>query len=231
MKTIPLICRIVLFKRNVFHYNSLKKESGVVTMDQETTTKNQVSYVFSRDVILKELLENGVITEWDYQRYDQILYDRYHIDGQLKLVRPVVKEVVPENVQAVVGKADYVSLTSIAREKDAEAAGYLIQSWLRDSNVIQLLRLWERRNNPEFDDIRCTALCEAVKKPATTLTVKKWIEETNAIGLISKQGANGGTYGHPEIGCAFRMWLYPEFQMEMILNYMQPTDGEERDDL
>lgn len=85
----------------------VKNESGVVTMDQETTTKNQVSYVFSRDVILKELLENGVITEGDYQRYDQILYDRYHIDGQLKLVRPVVKEVVPANPQAVVGKADY----------------------------------------------------------------------------------------------------------------------------
>ena len=200
-------------------------------MDQEATTKNQVSYVFSREVILKELLENGIITEADYQRYDQILYDRYHIDGQLKLARPVVKDVVPENSQTVVGKAEYVSLTSIARERDAEAAGYLIQSWLRDSNVIQLLRLWERRNNPEFDDSRCAALCEAVKKPATTLTVKKWIEETNAIGLISKQGANGGTFGHSEIGCAFRMWLYPEFQLKLIQKYMYPADGEERDDL
>lgn len=200
-------------------------------MDQKATTKNQVSYVFSREVILKELLENGIITEADYQRYDQILYDRYHIDGQLKLARPVVKDVVPENSQTVVGKAEYVSLTSIARERDAEAAGYLIQSWLRDSNVIQLLRLWERRNNPEFDDSRCAALCEAVKKPATTLTVKKWIEETNAIGLISKQGANGGTFGHSEIGCAFRMWLYPEFQLKLIQKYMYPADGEERDDL
>ena len=190
-------------------------------MDQEATTKNQVSYVFSREVILKELLENGIITEADYQRYDQILYDRYHIDGQLKLARPVVKDVVPESSQTVVGKAEYVSLTSIARERDAEAAGYLIQSWLRDSNVIQLLRLWERRNNPEFDDSRCAALCEAVKKPATTLTVKKWIEETNAIGLISKQGANGGTFGHSEIGCAFRMWLYPEFQLKLIQKYME----------
>ena len=200
-------------------------------MDQEATTKNQVSYVFSREVILKELLENGIITEAEYQRYDQILYDRYHIDGQLKLARPVAKDVVPENSQTVVGKAEYVSLTSIARERDSEAAGYLIQSWLRDSNVIQLLRLWERRNNPEFDDSRCAALCEAVKKPATTLTVKKWIEETNAIGLISKQGANGGTFGHSEIGCAFRMWLYPEFQLKLIQKYMYPADGEERDDL
>ena len=57
------------------------------------------------------------------------------------------------------------------------------------------------------------------------------IEETNAIGLISKQGANGGTFGHSEIGCAFRMWLYPEFQLKLIQKYMYPADGEERDDL
>ena len=60
---------------------------------------------------------------------------------------------------------------------------------------------------------------EELKSPSSTLTAKKWIEATNAIGLQSKQGKNGGTYAHPEIACAFCAWLRPEFQYSLVQSF------------
>ena len=199
-------------------------------MDKQAVTKNQASYLFSKEVILKQLLESGIITDADFQRYDQMLYDRYHINGSLKILRPIAPKKPPMKYADTVndfkeGKETYVSLTLIAKEKDEKMHSYLIQSWLRDSKVVDFLRMWERRNNPNFDDEQCAVLCEAAKTPATTMTAKKWIEKTGAIGLISKQGANGGTFAHPEIAYAFRTWLFPEFLFDLIQNYMQSKSG------
>ena len=36
------------------------------------------------------------------------------------------------------------------------------------------------------------------------MTPRKWIEATNAIGIVSKAGRNGGTYAHKDI--AFTCW-------------------------
>ena len=201
-------------------------------MDKQTVTKNQTSYLFSKEVILKGLLESGVITDVDFQRYDLLLYDRYHIDGSLRIPRPIIQNpsTAPE-IEIPGGRETYISLTLIAKEKDEKAHSYLIQSWLRDSNVVDFLRMWERRNNPEFDDAQCEALCTAAKTPATTLTVKKWIEKTGAVGLVSKQGANGGTFAHPEIANAFRAWLFPEFLLELLQTYMRPVSDEEREEV
>ena len=48
---------------------------------------------------------------------------------------------------------DYISLTDIARYKDARRTDYLIQNWLRSRNTIEFLGIWERLNNPRFNPI------------------------------------------------------------------------------
>ena len=35
------------------------------------------------------------------------------------------------------------------------------------------------------------------------MSPQRWIKETNAIGIISKSGNNGGTYAHPDIAFEF----------------------------
>ena len=59
-------------------------------MDAEKVTKNHVSYIYSKEIILKNLLQQGIISNQDFDRYDQMLYDRYHMDSSLGISRPII---------------------------------------------------------------------------------------------------------------------------------------------
>lgn len=52
-----------------------------------------------------------------------------------------------------------------------------------------------------------------------TMTPKKWIESTNAIGIVSKAGRYGGTYAHSDIAMEFASWISPEFKLYIIQDY------------
>ena len=113
--------------------------------------------------------------------------------------------------------SDMVPLTVFARRKNETNPGYVIQSWLRDRNTIEFLRLWEKEHNQYyFDDEAAIRLIERTHEPSFTLTAKIWIKETNAKGIQSKQGANGGTFAYNEIAIDFITWLYPEKRYELI---------------
>lgn len=114
----------------------------------------------------------------------------------------------------------HISLTDEARSVNQDQPGYVIQSWLRDRTTISFLHYWETQNNENFDAAGYKALEEELKSPTLTLTAKKWIEATRAIGLRSKQGKNGGTYAHPEIACVFRAWLHPEYQYTLVQSFL-----------
>ena len=60
-----------------YNEQNRSNKGGAIIMDAEQTTQNHVSYIFSKEVILKGLLEQGTISESDFERYDQMLYDRY----------------------------------------------------------------------------------------------------------------------------------------------------------
>ena len=189
-------------------------------MDAEKVTKNHVSYIYSKEIILKNLLQQGIISNQDFDRYDQMLYDRYHMDSSLGISRPIIS-----SQSAVLPDADqsdftYLSLTDEARSVNQDQPGYVIQSWLRDRTTISFLHYWETQNNENFDAAGYKALEEELKSPTLTLTAKKWIEATRAIGLRSKQGKNGGTYAHPEIACVFRAWLHPEYQYTLVQSFL-----------
>ena len=110
-----------------------------------------------------------------------------------------------------------VSLTRFAKRKNEMNPGYVIQSWLRDRNTREFLRLWEEGNNPHyFNDEAAKNLIEKTHEPSFTLTAKVWITETNARGIESKQGAGDGTLAAEPIAIDFITWLYPERRYELI---------------
>lgn len=190
-------------------------------MDTEQQSKNQVSYVFSREVILKKLLQEGIISDLEFEHYNQLLYDRYQMDASTGIPRPVSLITSENQDQLCINTViDYISLTVEARAVYQENPGYAVQSWLRSSNTIAFLHYWEQKNNANFNLSGFETLIAELKSPAATLTTKKWIDTTNAIGLQSRQGKNGGTYAHPEIACAFRAWLCPEFQYSLIQSFL-----------
>lgn len=115
---------------------------------------------------------------------------------------------------------EYISLTAAAKKVLKNEPGYAVQSWLRDMKTIEYLHFWELKNNTGFNETGYEALLEEMKNPSLTLTAKKWIETTNAVGLQSKMGKNGGTYAHPEIACAFCAWLRPQFQYSLVQSFL-----------
>ena len=54
------------------------------------------------------------------------------------------------------------------------------------------------------------------------MSVKRWIERTNAIGIVSKAGKYGGTYAHKDIAFHFAMWISPIFQLYIVKEISAP---------
>ena len=94
------------------------------------------------------------------------------------------------------GGRDYISLTDIARYKDPEHIDVIIQNWLRNRNTVELLGFWEIINNPDFNPLEFDGFRKQAGLNSFVLTPKRWIETTNAIGIVSKSGRNGGIFAH-----------------------------------
>lgn len=115
-------------------------------------------------------------------------------------------------------KNDYISLTDIAKYKSDEPF-IVINNWLRSKDNIQFLGLWESMHNPDFNPIEFDRFRNEAGSNAFTLSPKKWIESTNAIGIVSKSGRYGGTYAHSDIAMEFASWISAEFKLYIIQDY------------
>lgn len=125
---------------------------------------------------------------------------------------------------------EYISLTDIARFKDLERTETIIQNWLRNRNTIELLGFWEQLYNPDFKHIEFDVFRKQAGLNSFTLNPKKWIEATNAIGLISKSGRYGGTFAHKDIAFEFASWISIEFKLYIIKEF-QRLKADENDRL
>ena len=123
-------------------------------------------------------------------------------------------------------KIDFISLTDIARYKDAKRTDYIIQNWIRNRNTIELLGFWETINNPNFKPIEFEGFRNKAGLNSFVLTSKQWIEKTNAIGLVSKQGRYGGTYAHKDIAFEFASWISIEFKLYIIKEFQRLKEDE-----
>lgn len=123
---------------------------------------------------------------------------------------------------------DYICITDMARYKDAERTDYIIQNWLRNRNTIEFLGIWEQLNNPDFKPIEFDGFRKLAGLNSFTLTAKRWIEATSAIGLISKSGRYGGTYAHKDIAFEFASWISVEFKLYLIKEFQRLKEEEQK---
>lgn len=121
---------------------------------------------------------------------------------------------------------DFISLTDLARYRNPELPGYVIQNWMRLRSTIEFLGLWEQLNNQNFNYIEFEAIKQESGSNSFALTPKKWIKETNAYGIISKQGRYAATYAHKDIAFEFASWLSPEFKLYVIKDYQRLKQDE-----
>lgn len=121
---------------------------------------------------------------------------------------------------------DFISLTDIARYKDAKRTDYIIQNWLRNRQTIEFLGIWEKLNNPSFNPIEFDGFRNQAGLNSFVLTSKQWIKKTNAIGLIAKAGRYGGTYAHQDIAFEFASWISVEFKLYLIKEFQRLKENE-----
>jgi len=127
-------------------------------------------------------------------------------------------------------KEEYISLTGIARYRDAERSDYILQNWLRTRSTIEFVGLWEQFNNPNFNSIEFDGIKNQAGANSFSLTPKRWIEATNAIGIVSKTGKYGGTFAHRDIAFEFATWISAEFKFYFIKEF-QRLKADENDRL
>ena len=97
------------------------------------------------------------------------------------------KKIIVEKLEITIfsiEQTEYISLTDMARYRDAERTNYIIQNWMRTRNAIEFCGLWEQMNNPGFKSIEFDAFKNESGLNSFTLTPQRWIGATNAIGLI-----------------------------------------------
>jgi len=123
-------------------------------------------------------------------------------------------------------QSDYISLTDIARYKDAANTDDIIKNWLRNRNTIELLGFWETLYNPGFKPVEFDGFKKQAGLNSFVMTPKKWIENTNAIGIISKSGRYGGTFAHKDIAFEFASWISIEFKLYIIKEFQRLKDDE-----
>ncbi len=117
-----------------------------------------------------------------------------------------------------IGTEDYISLTDMAHSQMQE---HIIFRWLSLKSTIEYIGEWELLYNPNFNYTEFGTIRNAAGSNNFVLSVKTWIEKTNAIGIIAKAGRYGGTYAHKDIAYHFGMWISPRFQLLLVKEYQR----------
>ena len=121
---------------------------------------------------------------------------------------------------------DYISLTDIARYKNPDEPKDVVKNWMRSRSTIEFLGLWEKLNNPNFKGVEFDSFVHEAGANAFTLSPRKWISATNAIGVISRSGRYGGTFAHKDIAFEFASWVSAEFKLYIIKDYQRLKSDE-----
>ena len=173
-------------------------------MEKVCGTRNEYKLVEQDNYLLADGLHEPIVSEEVWQAAQVKLLGRFFLKGKGDSVSEcyslfmggtmgkIIKDTIHANgidigIYTQDFENEFLSLTDIARYKSDEPTA-VIQNWMRNRDVIEFLGLWERLHNPNFNPLEFAN--------AFTMSPKKWIEATNAIGIVSKAGRYGGTYAH-----------------------------------
>lgn len=114
---------------------------------------------------------------------------------------------------------EFISLTDMAKYRNADEPFSIINNWMRSRNTIEFIGLWEKLNNPEFKPTDFDRFKNEAGSNYFVLSPQRWILATNAIGIISKSGRYGGTFAHIDIAFEFASWISSEFKLYLLTEF------------
>jgi hypothetical protein len=120
-----------------------------------------------------------------------------------------------------IGDQDFISLTDIARNKNPDEPKDVVKNWIRNRSTLEFIGLWEKLNNPKFKGVEFDSFLFDSGQHSFTLSPSRWIDQTNAIGIVSKKGHNGGTFAHVDIAFEFASWISSEFKLYLIKEFQR----------
>ncbi len=121
---------------------------------------------------------------------------------------------------------DFISLTDIAKYKNKDSPADVVKNWMRSRSTINFLGLWETINNAGFKPVEFDQFRTSAGNNYFVLSPQKWIEKTNAVGLISRSGRYGGTFAHKDIAFEFASWISAEFKLYLIKEFQRLKEDE-----
>jgi hypothetical protein len=124
-----------------------------------------------------------------------------------------------------IGTSDYISLTDMAHSQMEE---HIIIKWLSLKSTIEYVGEWEMLFNPDFNCTEFGTIKNSAGSNSFMLSVKQWIEKTNAIGITAKAGRYGGTYAHKDIAFHFGMWISARFQLLLVKEFQRLKEDEQQ---
>ena len=123
---------------------------------------------------------------------------------------------------------DYICITDIARQKNPVEPKDVVKNWMRVKNTLEYLGLWEKLNNPCFKGVEFDPLLSEAGSNAFTMSPSRWVETTGAIGIITKNGAGGGTYAQRDIAFKFASWVSVEFELYLVKEFQRLKEEEQK---
>ena len=123
---------------------------------------------------------------------------------------------------------DFICITDIARQKNPIDPNGVIANWMRNRNTIEFLGIWETLYNPIFNPLEFEGFRATAGLNAFTLSPTRWIEATQAIGIISQPGRYGGTYAYSDIAFEFASWISVEFRLYLVKEFQRLKSDEQK---
>jgi hypothetical protein len=118
-----------------------------------------------------------------------------------------------------INESDYFCLTHMTSNK--EDGSKIIEKWLTNKNTIEFLGIWEQLNNPNFNSPEFGGIMTEAGTNRFYMSVKQWVEKTNAIGITARSGKYGGTYAHKDIAFNFGLYISPLFNLLLIKEFQR----------
>ena len=120
---------------------------------------------------------------------------------------------------------DYLCLTDMIKAKDGD---FFITDWLRNRNTLEYIGIWEKVYNPNFNYGEFAIIKSQAGLNSFKISVKEFVEKTNAISIQAKAGRYGGTYAHKDIAFEFAMWISPEFKIYIVKEFQRLKEEEQK---
>ena len=139
------------------------------------------------------------------------------------MAKLIIKDTVVTILQ--INETDYISLTDMLKAKDGE---FFISDWLRNRNTLEYLGIWEKLYNPNFNYGEFALIRNQAGLNSFKISVKEFVEKTNAISIQAKTGRYGGTFAHKDIAFEFGMWISPEFKIYLVREFQHLKEEEQK---